>query len=195
MRGALPGRPVPLLLALGVWLAVAATPPPASAVSPLPKTFDQLAREAEIVVVGTITQIQGVRLPSGHIASDLTLSVLKVAKSSKAVPATLVVRTLGGKVGDMELVIPGAPRFAQGETVLLFVRGNLTEMFPFVGVQQGVYLVRRDETLGVDRVFDWLGRPVTGVRDGVVVVDPAAAAKDAVPLDDFLQALARTLRG
>jgi len=184
-----------LRLVVLAWLGVAVLAPPAGAVSPVAKTFEQLVAEAELIVVGTITRVEGVRLASGPIVSDVTLSVLRIAKAVRPTPSSLVLRVLGGQVGDTALVVPGAPEFRAGQTVLLFVRGNLTEMFPFVGVQQGVFSVRRDAALGIDRVFDWRGRPVLGIRDGAVTVDPAAAATDAVPLDDFLQAATRAIRG
>ena len=184
-----------VLAACLVSLALAALAAPAVAVSPTPKTFAQLVDEAELIVVGTIERIDGVRLATGPIVSDMTLTAPRVVKALRPAPAPLVVRVLGGTVGGVSMVIPGAPEFRVGETVLLFVRGNFADMFPFVGVQAGVFSVRRDDALGVDRVFDWKGRPVVGIRDGAVAIDAGAANSSAVPLDDFLQAVARAARG
>jgi len=167
----------------------------ASAVSPVPKTFPQLVAEAELIVVGTVARVDGVRLPEGLIVSDVTLTVLRVAKAAQPTPATVVLRVLGGQVGDAALQVPGAPQLRPGETYLLFVRGNLREIFPFVGVQQGVFSVRRDAALGVDRVFDWQGRPVIGLDGGAVTGAPGAPETAAMPLDDVLRAVAQAVRG
>jgi len=80
--------------------------------------------------------------------TDLTLDILRSVKGESPAGASLVLRILGGKVGDVELVVDGAPSFRPGQTVLLFVRGNMSEMFPFVGVQQGVFYVRPDQSRG-----------------------------------------------
>ncbi len=176
-------------------LLAPALPRPADAVSPTPKTFQQLVDEAELIVVGTVARIDGARLPEGLIVSDVTLTVLKVAKAVSPTPATVVVRVLGGEIGETSLVIPGAPRFQPGQTVLLFIRGNQREMFPFVGVQQGVFSVRRDTALGVDRVFDWQGRPVVSLGGAAVTGDAASPETAAMPLDDLLRAVAQAVRG
>ena len=167
----------------------------ASAVSPVPKTFAQLVSEAELIVVGTVTRVDGVRLPEGLIVSDVALTVLRVAKATEPTPPTVVLRVLGGQVGDAALQVPGAPQFRPGETYLLFVRGNLREIFPFVGVQQGVFSVRRDAALGVERVFDWQGHPVIGLDGGAVTGAAGVPETAALPLDDVLRAVAQVLRG
>lgn len=176
-------------------LVAPALPRPAEAVSPVPKTFHQLVAEAELIVVGTVSRVDGTRIPEGPIVSDVTLTVLKIAKAIRPTPGTIVVRVLGGEVGGTSLMVPGAPRFRPGETVLLFIRGNQREMFPFVGVQQGVFSVRRDSALGIERVFDWQGRPVLGLNGGAVTGDGAAPESAAIPLDDLLRAVAQAARG
>ena len=176
-------------------LLAPAQPRLAEAVSPVPKTFQQLVDEAELIVVGTVERVDGARLPEGLIVSDVTLTVLKVAKALRPTPATVVVRMLGGEIGGDSLVVPGAPRFRSGQTVLLFIRGNWHEMFPFVGVQQGVFSVRRDPALGIERVFDWQGRPVLGLGGTAVTGDAGAPESAAMPLDDLLRAVVQAARG
>jgi len=118
------------------------------AVTPVKKTFGELVSEAEVILVGTIRHTQSLQLPEGPIVTDLTLDILRSVKGESPAGASLVLRILGGKVGDVELVVDGAPSFRPGQTVLLFVRGNMSEMFPFVGVQQGVFYVRPDQSRG-----------------------------------------------
>lgn len=170
-------------------------PVSAGAVSPIPKTFQQLVAEAELIVVGTVARVDGARNPDGLIVSDVTLTILTVAKALRPTPPSVVVRMLGGEIGDTSLMVPGAPRFRPGQTVLLFIRGNLQEMFPFVGVQQGVFSVRRDAVQGIERVFDWQGRPVVGLSGPAVTGDATAPESAAMPLDDLLRAVAQAARG
>lgn len=164
------------------------------AITPVGKTFAELVTEADLILVGLITNSQTLQLPEGVIVTDLTLDIERSVKGDRPVRSSLILRTLGGKVGDVELVVEGAPVLRPGHTVLLFVRGNMSEMFPFVGIQQGVFHVRPDQSVGAQRVFDWLGRPVIGIRDDVVLADPSATETKAVSLDQFIHEIEQRLR-
>lgn len=165
-----------------------------SAVTPVKKTFAELVAQADFILVGVISNSQSLQLPEGAIVTDLTLDIRRSVKGDRPAGSSLMLRMLGGKLGDVELVVDGAPALRPGQTVLLFVRGNMSEMFPFVGVQQGVFHVRQDQSAGVERVFDWLGKPVLGIRDGEVSVDQSGTESDAISLDQFIREIEQQLR-
>lgn len=177
-----------------VVVALAGLVSTAFGVTPAKKTFSELVSEAEVVVVGIVSRTQGLQLAEGPIVTDITLDILRSVKGKSAPGSSLVLRILGGKVGDVELAIGGAPSFRLGQTVLLFVRGNMSEMFPFVGVQQGVFFIRPDGSLGAERVFDWLGRPVSGIRDDEVSLDPGGIETNAVTVESFVREIEQRLR-
>jgi hypothetical protein len=71
-----------------------------------------------------------------RILSTIDLSVVEAWKGSLA-PATHVkVVQPGGTVGDMQMVVFGMTRFAQGERALVFLRGG-PEAAMVVGMAQG----------------------------------------------------------
>ena len=56
--------------------------------------------------------------------------------AGKATLGRMQIRLLGGAVGDTAMVIPGAPQFAVGERVVLFLHGT-GQYIPIVGFHQG----------------------------------------------------------
>jgi len=82
--------------------------------------FSDLAREANHIVVGTVTGIEGEYDPSGtFIRSNVTLAVERSLRGQA--PDTIVLRTPGGQVGGMEQVALGVANFEVGERVLVFL--------------------------------------------------------------------------
>ncbi len=82
--------------------------------------FSDLARDANHVVVGTVTGINGEYDPSGtFIRTNVTLEVER--SFGGQAPDTLVVRTPGGRVGGVEQVALGVANFEIGERVLVFL--------------------------------------------------------------------------
>lgn len=182
-------RFISLIVGVAVMSLASASP----AITPIKRSFSELVSQAEFIVVGTISQMQSLRLPDGAIVTDLTLGILESMKGDTLPGSILTLRMLGGTVGDTQLLVAGAPQFRPGQTVLLFVRGNTREMFPFVGVQQGVFHVGPAEPPGAAHVLDWLGQPVTGIRDDEVLVDPGGAETTAISVDEFLREIQRRL--
>ncbi len=164
----------------------------AGAVTQLPKTFTQLVREAETIVVGTVRECRSLRLPGGAIVTDVTLDVSRVVKASDPVGPWLVVRVLGGKADDLELIIEGAPTFRPRDGVLLFIRGNMRDMLPFVGVRQGVFRVSVDGR-GGQHVGNAGGRPVAAIVDDQVMLGTLVDGGRGMPLPTFLQEVDRRL--
>ncbi len=51
---------------------------------------------------------------------------------------TVKVRTLGGKVGDIRMHVPGSPRFSKGQQVVLFLTSRAGHRW-VLGMNQGVF--------------------------------------------------------
>ena len=81
----------------------------------------EMVRRADIIVLATagasISQLNN----DGGIETVTPMSVSDVLKGS-GVPSTLNVYEPGGHIGNMFTVIPGSPRFADGEQLLLFLK-------------------------------------------------------------------------
>ncbi|MFH1224755.1 MAG: hypothetical protein V1676_03035 [Candidatus Diapherotrites archaeon] len=93
-----------------------------------------LNKHSESVVIGRVTEILPSKwdTPDGgrpaDVASDAQIytdAIIQVDSTAKgSVPSRLVVRTLGGKIGDHSMDVEDAAKFEVGEKVLLFLTTN-----------------------------------------------------------------------
>ena len=164
---------------------------PARATTIVRMSDEALTLGAEAIVTGTVTAVQAEREASGSIATFVTIAVDTVIKGY--VPtATVTVRELGGRVGDDELHLYGAPQYAVGESVVAFL-----------GQGSDGYLRTSQMVLGK---FTITTDPESGARiatrkldeDGLVVVGNARfstfANDDARLADPFLDHLRDIVR-
>jgi hypothetical protein len=137
------------------------------------KGWEEMVVEAEQIFVGTVTATSSRRLESGIIVTDVIFSSPRVLKGGdSSVP--LALRVMGGTVGAESMVLPGLPRFRQGRTYLVFVRGNGRDAFPVVGGNGGMFQVRRDLTTGTEVVYGAQG------EDLMTPAPPLTAFIDAI---------------
>jgi len=151
--------PTPLLALLLALLA-----PASYATSVIAPSFDQLVGRADYIVRATVKSVTsdwrnnpdtpGER----YIGSRVELDVLEVIKGTP--PSPLVLDLVGGRVGDQELTIEGAPRFVVGQESILFVQGNGHRIVPLVGLMHGRYLVRRDLRNKKEEILRNSGQPL-----------------------------------
>lgn len=156
------------------------------ALTAVPRSFDELVDLADVVLVGTVAQVQGYwgEGPKRGIYSRVTLSDLDVLKGTVSAPR-YELHLSGGMVGDYIQDFPGAPVLRAGERYVLFVRGNRRDIFPFVGVGQGVFQVEWDARRAASVVLDNEGHPVQAVRGGRVAAGVARGVAGAMTLDAF----------
>ena len=113
-----------------------------SATTLVPADFAQMARESELIVRGTVVHVDGQRTGARQtIESVITLRVSDTIKGT-AVEET-VFRVPGGTVGPYRRVMVGAPAFAVGDEVILFLKGRAPAIAMPYGLSQGVYRVSR----------------------------------------------------
>lgn len=134
------------------------------------KTVDQLATEADGIVVGVVRQVQAVVTTPGDINTFVTIEPQEVL-SGQLAQRQLTLKVHGGFDGQRGLHVEGAPQFAAGDRVLLFVQGNGREIVPFVGWTQGVFRIERDAASGEDRVVGADGQRVLGLRGAHLLRD------------------------
>ncbi|MFT4976431.1 MAG: hypothetical protein ACI8S6_002328 [Myxococcota bacterium] len=96
--------------------------------------LDELSASSERVIVG---EVREVRSAAGGPGIE-TIVEIHVEETLLGTPAPVVsLRVPGGVLGDVELTIPGAPRFVTGQDVMVF----LGEEDRVVGFGQGAFLV------------------------------------------------------
>lgn len=137
--------------------------------------FDRTVDDAELIVEGTVSNIES------RWSQDLTMIYTYVTLDQlelvhgESKSDTLTLRFEGGKVGAHEVTTHGVPKFEKGTRELLFVANNGVAVSPIVGFFQG-----RFKIVG-DKVHDFAGLPIVGVRDGALLKltqRPADTARD-----------------
>lgn len=114
-----------------------------SAMVLVPAEFSEMVTASELVVHGRVVgirpQIVGDRRT---IETVITVAVLDALKGQPG--ETVYFRVPGGQIGRYRRFMVGAPEFASGEEVVLFLKGRPPAVpFPF-GLSQGVYRVVHD---------------------------------------------------
>lgn len=113
---------------------------PLSATLVVPADLGELAATARIVAHGHISGIAPRAVPGRRaIERIVTVQVTRYFKGD--VGAEITIRVPGGELGPYRTVVIGAPRFTEGDEVVLFLgqRGSAT---PYIlGLSQGLFRV------------------------------------------------------
>ena len=117
---------------------------PAHGLSVVTRSFDELVQRADLVLVGTVSEVHSEFAAGGldqnTIFSYVNFSDLQVVKG-QAGSEPYVLRVPGGVVGRFAQDYPGIPAFQTGQRYVVFIRGNRHDFFPVVGITQGVFRI------------------------------------------------------
>jgi hypothetical protein len=191
------GRRFAVVLAIGlIGLCLAAGTAEATVVPWM--GLEEVTGQAEVVVLGKVETTESRWSDDGRIiVTEVTVSVERALKGGPR--ATVVVETPGGTLGDRTLVASGAPVFARGERVVLFLREAGDGARPgggrlaVVGWSQGRFRVRRDPRTGRDLVQAEAAGAAYLDRQGKPVA-PEGAGGGPVELQQFLLRVETLLR-
>jgi hypothetical protein len=111
-----------------------------SAMVVVPAGFSEMVIDSELVVHGRVVAVRSQVVGDRRtIETVVTISVLDALKGQPG--QTVYFRVPGGQIGRYRRFMVGAPEFATGEEVVLFLKGRPPVVpFPF-GLSQGVYRV------------------------------------------------------
>lgn len=145
-----------------------------------------LVARAEHIVVAVAQQEQSRFRPDGRIVTDVTLTVTETLKGDFRSGQDIVVTRLGGEVGEIGMLVEGAPRFRMGRSAVLFLRElSTTGELQVVGMSQGVFHLEERE----GRLYQIPGGGELSLvhrsADGELV-EEAQPAVEPGPLDDLL---------
>lgn len=148
---------------LWVCVAVLAAAPRVGAVTVLPIGFSELVNQSASVVYARVSDVRARWTDDRHgIESFVTVDVMTAFKGPGV--ETLTFTVPGGQVGRYINLIPGAPAFARGDLVVLFLTSSGARIPTPTGFSQGIYRVMADARTGT-----------------MVVVPPIVGATDAGP--------------
>jgi hypothetical protein len=117
----------------------------ASATVLLPADFTTVVAESVTIVHGRVVDVSsGLTGPRRTIESLVTVQVIESLKGASTADTTVTFRVPNGQVGRYRRVLIGAPEFARGEEVVVFLHGQTPAIPTLYGLSQGVYRVVRD---------------------------------------------------
>lgn len=151
---------------------------PIRATSVVAPDFPQLVNESDYIVRAVVKSVssewrefQGRR----HIFTKVELDVIEVIAGKP--PQPLVLEMLGGRVGDEEMTVVGAPKFKLGDEDVLFIQGNGKNISPLVGIMHGRYPVMKDKATGREYIARNNKVPLQDTAEVGLPVAEGAAAK------------------
>jgi hypothetical protein len=145
------------LLSCLVFAAVLAGAARLDAIVYVAADFQTLVKEAHAIVLGRIVSLDAEWTEGRRgIETLMSLEVETTLKGSAV--ESIVVRVPGGQMGPYLSVMPGAPRFAEGEEVILFLAGDPPALPHILALGQGVFRIARDPATGARTVVPELLR-------------------------------------
>ncbi len=154
----------------------------------VPAEFSEMVAASQTIVQGRIVDVRSYETAGRRtIESLVTVQVVDAIKGQPG--ATAYFKLPGGQVGRYRRVVVGAPQFAPGDEVVLFLKGSAPAVpMPF-GLTQGVYRISRDgsgRAVVAPSVTDGSGRIVRG--------DPARSPLELSAFATMVRSIAGTQR-
>ncbi|MEM7437101.1 MAG: hypothetical protein AAF436_18245 [Myxococcota bacterium] len=132
-----------------LWAAfLASQPAPASASIVQALDLEELVAQSDRIVIGRVVFAESYLRSDGTIATAYRFAVERQLRSDgpRAVDEPeVIVRVMGGRIGDIGMRVEGEPRFNEGERALLFIRQGQSLAFRPVGMAQGVLRIRMEQ--------------------------------------------------
>jgi hypothetical protein len=110
-------------------------------------SLEVLSQSAELIVIGDCMG-KSVHFNEGHtrIYTDWTIRVKQVIKGKSG--TEVVIRQLGGEIGDIGMRMTGTARFLPLEEVLVFTGAELEGARMLIGLAQGKFRIVTDQKSG-----------------------------------------------
>lgn len=160
--------------ALTVVLAILAADP-ALATTFAPWRLEDFTANAHAAVTGTVAGID-VRWNDEHTQIHTYVSLdLDQVVIGGVLPAQLVLREPGGRVGNKVAVIPGAAVYRKGERVFVFVE-KVDAIYRTLGYYQGKYVLENDPATGREIYVQRIPAGGVTVADAGGLREPEATA-------------------
>ena len=163
-----------------VLLGVVALAPSLHATVIVPAEFREVVSGSDLIAYGRVVDVRPQWADQRRrIDSVVTAEVLSWFKGGSDSTVSFIVP--GGEIGRYRQVMIGAPSFAAGEEVFLFLKTQGSAMPYVFGLNQGVFRVRSDDT-GTRKVTT---PALLAVSDQPETVRRGAVSRRPMAVDDF----------
>ena len=167
----------------------------------VPPKFSELVSKSDYIVRAVVVSVTSEYRVNGahrHIITKVALDVREVISGTPPLPLVLVM--VGGKVGDEELRVDGAPKFSVGDEDILFIHGNGRQLNPLVALMHGRYSIKREAGTGREYMTRNNGAPLTSeqgvaqpMADRIISAQSAQAAPPALSPTEFTNRIRTTV--
>ncbi len=149
---------------VSVWLFMLMIPVfHAHATSVRQVTINEMLEKAQFVFEGRVTALESRESSRKRIHTYITFEITDIIKGEYG-SNFITLRFLGGRVGDVTLVVSDMRLPQVGEHGIYFVESlNRMQVNPLYGWSQGHFIVERDAA-GIGRVMTNRRQPVKGVK-------------------------------
>ena len=144
----------------------------------VPTDLGDLARDAQVIARGEVVAVES-RWTDDRRTIETVVTLVPESYLKGQLGQTLQFRVPGGTLGRLRNVVIGAPRFAAGQRVIVFLGTAGPQMPHVLGLNQGVYRIDRS-TAGDPLVSP---PPIMPGVTGPIV--RGAASRVPAPLADF----------
>jgi hypothetical protein len=101
---------------------------------PPPQSLKDLVKRSDVIVDGTVQSVFPSRLRSADdptsVETDTLFTIDRVLKGKPEVLRSLVIARMGGKYGDVEVIIDSEPPFMPGDRHILFLHYDRRTIVP-----------------------------------------------------------------
>lgn len=133
--------------------------------------FRQIVSGATLIVRGHVTDVRVSAPPGGRVETVATVAVDAMIKGYA--DAFIAVHVPGGRVGNLDVITIGSPRFSTGEVAIFFLKTDADQALRPVGLSLGVYPVAMDPQTRQPAVAPPLAAGLTAAMGPVVHGDRA----------------------
>jgi len=158
----------------------------------LPIEFRELVSVSTVIAHGRVSDVHTDWVDGRRaIETFVTVDVSDYLKGNAG--PSLVVRVPGGQLGRYRTVFVGAPEFARGDEVVLFLKGSPRSFKTIIGLSQGAYRVVLDPRSGRTMVTTPIVMSLTGDQPAPVSVVRGDPARRPLPIDAFRDAVRQVI--
>lgn len=147
-------------------LVAALLPLRIAATTVVPPQFEELVNESDYIVRTVVKSIRSEREEANGQSHIYTFVELEVRETIAGTPPQpLVLRMLGGQIGNVVMEVEGAPKFVVGQEDILFVRGNGRQFTPLTAMMHGRYRIMKEAASGRSYVARSNDQPLKTVSE------------------------------
>ena len=158
----------------------------------------ELVTKSDSIVVGQIVdQYSDWDSTGKFIVTYIKVKVVDDIKGSEGGAQEIIIKKVGGRVGDREMIVHGAARFTVGEKTLLFLGKDFKGFRSVMGLSQGKYRILRDQMTGEEVAENPTDPEIGFVKksaDGKATLDKDVPISKKLNLKDFIEEIKQDLK-